>query len=63
MFDSLPTKLPLPDKTRGKLKRELELLPKMSYARWATAEQKAARGRAVADLLDADLAARRNRLN
>lgn len=63
MFDSLPTKLPMPDKTRGKLKRELELLPKMGYASRATPEQKTARGRAVADLLDADLAARNNRLN
>jgi len=53
----------MPDKTRGKLKRELELLPKMGYASRATPEQKAARGKAVADLLDADLAARKNRLN
>lgn len=63
MFDQLPTKLPMLDKTRGKLKRELELLPKMSFARGATAEQKSARGKAVVNLLDADLTARKNRLN
>lgn len=61
IFDQLPTKLPMPDKTRGKLKRELELLPKMSFARGASAEQKAQRMVAVEDLLDADLAARKNK--
>lgn len=57
-FDRLPTKLPLSDKARGNLKRELELMPKMSFARNATSEQKEERARAVEALLEADLSAR-----
>lgn len=57
-FDPLPTKLPLSDKARGNLKRELELMPKMSFARNATSEQRAERARAVEALLQADLEAR-----
>lgn len=63
VFDPLPSKLPLSDKTRGKLKRELELMPKFGFARNATAAEKSARAEALADLLEADLAARKNMLN
>lgn len=58
-FDPLPTKLPLSDKARGNLKRELELMPKMSFARNATSEQRAERARAVEGLLEADAEARK----
>lgn len=46
------------DKTRGNLKRELELMPKMGFGGTATREQKIERARAVQELLDADLRVR-----